>query len=112
MLSLCRNKRAMYFSCVAAVTHFLLENDMKYCDRFTDRLCFKDDEIGAGLSYTARVSEDILTIRLGLYEDTGFSPGEIADILLEADVLNADQIERMKILKMRSEQFESKHYYR
>ncbi|MBE6818610.1 MAG: hypothetical protein E7517_05580 [Ruminococcaceae bacterium] len=85
---------------------------MEYHERFTDRLCLKDEEIGESLTYTTKVAEEIIITRLGLYEDTGFSPGEIADILLDAEILNADQIERMKILKIRAEQFENKHYYR
>ena len=84
---------------------------MDYSQRFTKRVCFKEDEIGERTGYTTKFREDVLTERLGLYEDLGFSPGEIADLLLDSDKLNADEMERLKIVKLRAEAFEKTHYY-
>ncbi|MBR0415394.1 MAG: hypothetical protein IJI67_10065 [Clostridia bacterium] len=84
---------------------------MDYSERFTKRVCFKEDEIGESTSYTTKFRDDVLTERLGLYEDLGFSPGEIADLLLDSDALNADEMERMKLVKLRAEAFDNRHYY-
>ena len=101
----------MCFSCVALLRTFLLGENMDYSERFTKRVCFKEDEIGESTSYTTKFRDDVLTERLGLYEDLGFSPGEIADLLLDSDALNADEMERMKLVKLRAEAFDNRHYY-
>ena len=84
---------------------------MEYSERFTIRCCLKEDEPGESLSYTTKWQEDVLTTRLGLYEDLGFSPAELADLLLNSNLLNADQMELLKLAKLRAEAFDNKHYY-
>ena len=42
---------------------------MEYDKRFTQRVVLKDDALGEGLSYTSKAKQEVLTIRLGLYED-------------------------------------------
>ena len=85
---------------------------MNYEDRFTDRVVMKDDPIDDAQSYLARVADDIILQRLGLYEDLGFSPEELADILLDNNRLNADQMERIKLAKHRALLFDKNHYYK
>jgi len=79
--------------------------------RFTKRCFLKDNAIGENTSYTTKFREDVLTERLGLYEDLGFSPGELADLLLDTDLLNADQMELLKLVKLRAEEFDKRNYY-
>ena len=61
---------------------------MEYDDRFTNRVVMKEDPIDESQTYLARVSDNIILNRLGLYEDLGFSPAELADMLLDLEYLN------------------------
>ena len=84
---------------------------MKYEARFTDRVVMKDDSIGSGLSYVAKIHEEDIVIRLGLYEDIGFSPCELAELLLDSEILNSEEMERVKIAKMRAESYDENNHY-
>ena len=85
---------------------------MEYDDRFTNRVVMKEDPIDESQTYLARVSDDIILNRLGLYEDLGFSPAELADMLLDLDYLNADEMERIKLAKHRALLFDETKYYK
>ena len=87
---------------------------MNYLQRFTDRLCFKDDEVGGKTTYTAIMSEEAIVQRLGFYEDLGFSPQELADILIDYFYDNnysPDQIELLKVAKMRMDKYKHLVHY-
>ncbi|MBQ3432144.1 MAG: hypothetical protein IJG23_05110 [Clostridia bacterium] len=87
---------------------------MRFEERFTDRICFPEQGIDENGSYVMRIKDttgEFLIRRLGLYEDLGFSPAELAEILLKLDWLDADQIERIIIAKKRIDAFDSHSYY-
>ena len=88
--------------------------DMRYEDRFTARVCLPDNAVDEHATYLSRVASgdnEIILKRLGMYEDLGFSPAELAHFLLECADLDADQMERIKIALVRIEAFDKKGYY-
>ncbi|MBQ6381721.1 MAG: hypothetical protein IJJ41_09035 [Clostridia bacterium] len=84
---------------------------MEYNTRFTTRMTLEKDDIDENPTYLAKASADIITNRLGLYEDLGFSPAELAEILLESEKLNPSQKDLIHITLKRIHAFDAKKYY-
>ena len=82
---------------------------MEYCKRYTEHLCTEHNEtISTSPVYLARVNTDILTNRLGLYEDLGFSPSELALFLLESERIEPDKKDLIRVALKRIEEFDKK----
>ena len=85
---------------------------MQYEQRFTEIMTAQEgEEIEKEPSYYVRASADVIANRLGLYEDLGFSPAELAKILLDSDMLDPSQKDIIRIALMRIQVFDSKGYY-
>lgn len=85
---------------------------MEYYQRFTELMCAEEEEeIETSPTYLARAGVEILVKRLGLYEDLGFSPSELARILLKSESLEPDEKDLIRVALKRIEEFDKAGYY-
>ena len=84
---------------------------MEYYQRFTELMCAEEEEIETSPIYLARAGAEILVNRLGLYEDLGFSPSELARILLKSESLEPDEKDLIRVALKRIEEFDKAGYY-
>ena len=85
---------------------------MKYYQRFTEFMSAEEDEkIETTPTYLARSDADVIVNRLGLYEDLGFSPSELAVMLLKSNDLEQDEKDLIRVALKRIEEFDKAGYY-
>ena len=101
-----------FWACGSAVRHFLfIGGNMEYSQRFTERMEFLAEEINAEPEYLVKADVRVIAERLGLYEDLGFSPEELAQILLNADCITPDKKDLIRVALERIRRFDAKCYY-
>ena len=81
---------------------------MDYSQRFTEAFGNQTEEIDAEPTYLVRADMGVIAERLGLYEDLGFSPVELAQILLTSDFVTPDQKDLIRVALARSRKFDKK----
>ena len=84
---------------------------MDYSQRFTEIIGDQTEEIETEPTYLIRAEMDVIAKRLGLYEDLGFSPVELAQILLGSDSITPDQKDLIRVALARSRKFDEKGHY-
>lgn len=88
---------------------------MRFEERLTDRLIHENEQTHLldEASYLPKANEELIVTRLGLYEDLGFSPLELADLLLTLPAIeaDADRQDLIRIAKKRMERLDTSGYY-